>query len=55
MAPYTLGAWLGDGDSKAAVLTTCDVDILRKGEAEGYPIGEGKFGSSGKAGDLVLA
>jgi predicted phage terminase large subunit-like protein len=54
VAPYTLGAWLGDGDSKAAVITTCDFDILKKIEADGYSVGKGKFGSSGRAGRFAI-
>jgi predicted phage terminase large subunit-like protein len=54
VTPYTLGAWLGDGDSKAAVITTCDFEILRKIEADGYSIGEGKFGGCGKAGRFAI-
>jgi len=36
--PYTLGAWLGDGDSKSAVLTNIDQQILREIEADGFEI-----------------
>lgn len=34
--PYTLGAWLGDGTSASAALTTMDADILSQIEADGY-------------------
>ncbi|HVQ49201.1 MAG TPA: replicative DNA helicase, partial [Mycobacterium sp.] len=33
--PYTLGAWLGDGTSAAAQITTADPEILLRIEAEG--------------------
>lgn len=33
--PYTLGAWLGDGTSAAAQLTTADHEVLMRIEAEG--------------------
>ncbi|MCB1290876.1 replicative DNA helicase [Mycolicibacterium sp.] len=33
--PYTLGAWLGDGTSAAAQITTADPEILMRIEAEG--------------------
>jgi len=33
--PYTLGAWLGDGTSAAAQITTTDPEILMRIEAEG--------------------
>ncbi|MRH86431.1 replicative DNA helicase [Nocardia sp. SYP-A9097] len=33
--PYTLGAWLGDGTSAAAQLTTADPEILHRIENEG--------------------
>ncbi|MCG5434093.1 replicative DNA helicase [Mycobacterium sp. MYCO198283] len=33
--PYTLGAWLGDGTSAAARLTTADPEIVMRIEAEG--------------------
>ncbi len=33
--PYTLGAWLGDGTSMAAQLTTMDPEILMRIEGEG--------------------
>nr|WP_206608453.1 replicative DNA helicase [Streptomyces orinoci] len=34
--PYTLGAWLGDGSSGAAQITTADPEILRRVEADGF-------------------
>ena len=33
--PYTLGAWLGDGTSNAAQITTADPEILMRIEGEG--------------------
>ncbi|MQY27149.1 hypothetical protein NRB56_27310 [Nocardia sp. RB56] len=33
--PYTLGAWLGDGTSAAAQLTTADPEVVARIEAEG--------------------
>lgn len=33
--PYTLGAWLGDGTSRAAQITTNDPEILMRVEGEG--------------------
>lgn len=33
--PYTLGAWLGDGTSAAAQITTADPEIVMRIEAEG--------------------
>jgi len=33
--PYTLGAWLGDGTSQAAQITTTDPEILMRIEGEG--------------------
>lgn len=35
LPPYTLGAWLGDGTSRAAQITTADPEILMRIEAEG--------------------
>ena len=34
--PYTLGAWLGDGTSAAAQITTQDPEIVMRIEAEGF-------------------
>jgi replicative DNA helicase len=36
VGPYTLGAWLGDGTSALAQITTDDPEILQQIEAEGY-------------------
>lgn len=37
--PYTLGAWLGDGTSAAAQITTADPEILVRIEGEGMDVG----------------
>lgn len=37
--PYVLGAWLGDGTSLAAELTTVDVEMLENLEECGCPVG----------------
>lgn len=37
--PYTLGAWLGDGTSAAAQITTADPEILMRIEGEGIAVG----------------
>lgn len=34
--PYTLGAWLGDGTSAAAQITSADPEIIMQIEAEGF-------------------
>lgn len=34
--PYTLGAWLGDGTSAAAQITTADPEIIMRIEADGF-------------------
>lgn len=36
--PYVLGIWLGDGDSKSAVITTCDAEVLEEIKLAGYGI-----------------
>lgn len=38
--PYTLGAWLGDGDSDAARITGIDHEIFSFIEADGYSLGK---------------
>ena len=38
IGPYTLGAWLGDGDSAAARITCADDQIVEQIRAEGYVI-----------------
>lgn len=46
--PYTLGAWLGDGDSDAARMTGVDHEIFDCIEADGYRLG-GKCSKQGTA------
>jgi replicative DNA helicase len=41
VGPYTLGAWLGDGHSKAARITSADDGILLRISAEGYRLRQG--------------
>ena len=36
VAPYTFGAWLGDGTSAAAQITSADPEIIMRIEADGY-------------------
>jgi deoxycytidine triphosphate deaminase len=36
--PYTLGAWLGDGTTTAAAITSIDYEILEQISGEGYPV-----------------
>jgi deoxycytidine triphosphate deaminase len=36
--PYTLGAWLGDGTTTAAVITSVDDEILEQISGDGYPV-----------------
>ena len=36
--PYTLGAWLGDGTTTAAAITSIDDEILEQISGEGYPV-----------------
>jgi replicative DNA helicase len=38
LAPYTLGAWLGDGASTSASLTSADPEILDAIRADGYRV-----------------
>ncbi|PKW27867.1 replicative DNA helicase [Phycicoccus duodecadis] len=38
LAPYVLGAWLGDGTSAAAQITTADAEIVMYLEAEGLTV-----------------
>lgn len=44
VAPYTLGAWLGDGDSNGAAITTPDREVLDEIVRDGYrvhhPVGD---------------
>jgi replicative DNA helicase len=36
--PYTLGAWLGDGTSRSAHITTADPEIIAEIEADGFHV-----------------
>lgn len=38
VAPYTLGAWLGDGTSASPQITTMDDEIIQQIEADGYSV-----------------
>ncbi|MDP9407780.1 MAG: replicative DNA helicase [Actinomycetota bacterium] len=38
VAPYTMGAWLGDGHSASARITSADPEILARIEADGYRV-----------------
>ncbi len=38
VSPYTLGAWLGDGDSNGSALTCADPEILTYIEADGFEV-----------------
>jgi predicted phage terminase large subunit-like protein len=46
--PYVLGVWLGDGSSKAAEITTADLEILALVESAGYRLGVPR-GAGGRA------
>lgn len=56
VAPYTLGAWLGDGYSACARLTCdrADAEILDGIRADGWPVRE-KYVTDGKASTFVLS
>jgi deoxycytidine triphosphate deaminase len=36
--PYTLGAWLGDGTTTAAAVTSCDDEVLEQISGDGYAV-----------------
>jgi len=38
VAPYTLGAWLGDGSTDSAAITSMDLEIIENVIADGYPV-----------------
>ena len=38
IAPYTLGAWLGDGTTTKAEITCCDTEILEQVSGDGYAV-----------------
>lgn len=46
--PYTLGAWLGDGDSDGARITGEDEEIMDNIKADGYLVGNKYFKSGNK-------
>jgi len=53
--PYTLGAWLGDGTSQNAYLTTADDEVLKTIAKAGYKIGPARAHSpSGKSASYRL-
>lgn len=47
IAPYTLGAWLGDGESAGARITTEDPQVLEEIAADGTPVRFTAVGNSG--------
>lgn len=47
LAPYTLGAWLGDGTSRCAQITSADSEVLENIEADGYAVSEGSVDKRG--------
>lgn len=49
IAPYTLGAWLGDGLSGSASIVTADLEILENIQKDGYLTGRPRECNSGKA------
>lgn len=49
--PYTLGAWLGDGTSTAAQLTTADPEILMRIEGEDRGLSAARLRTIGVVGD----
>lgn len=56
VAPYTLGAWLGDGHSACARITCVpeDAEILDGIRADGWPVRE-KYSTGSKASTFVLS
>lgn len=49
--PYTLGAWLGDGTSRSAQITTMDPEILMRIEGEGVDLSEASLRTIGVFGN----
>lgn len=47
--PYTLGAWLGDGDSDAARITCADEEIITSIKQDGYLVGNKYYKEENKA------
>jgi len=56
VGPYTLGAWLGDGDSKCGRITCdrADTEIIDGIRAEGWPVRE-KYPSRGRASTFAIS
>lgn len=53
--PYVLGAWLGDGTSSSAAITSADPEILREIETAGVSVGEARnVGRQGRAATYTL-
>lgn len=48
IAPYTLGAWLGDGDSDAARITCEDEEIINNIQEDGYLVGNKHYKPNSK-------
>ncbi len=44
--PYTFGAWLGDGTTTAAAITSIDNEVLAQISGEGYPVRRLMYASS---------
>jgi deoxycytidine triphosphate deaminase len=58
--PYTLGAWLGDGTTTSAAITSVDDEILEQISGEGCPVRRLSYaphlystGATGRTGDVV--
>lgn len=49
IAPYTLGAWLGDGNTDGARITTMDDEVLTAVRGDGYVLTAHESSSSGQA------
>jgi hypothetical protein len=55
VAPYTLGAWLGDGSSRSAQITSMDPEIIAAVVADGYPVRRVVTTPRSRASDFHLA
>jgi recombination protein RecA len=49
VAPYTLGAWLGDGTTDAASITTVDREVLDEIQRDGYTVHRNNAGQPDRA------
>src|SRR5947207_8186147 len=49
VAPYTLGAWLGDGTTDAASITCVDLEILDEIQRDGYTVHHNNAGQPDRA------